>query len=117
MCNWRFLVLALLISTCIAPVAAQSVPDKTSILPQPPLDGIVPLFEFGRNIPANGQTDKLSNQTQYSFHLNHGLPRNFATLAPNNTVCYSMRKYGFARDNPESDTTRLSSYSTCQPST
>ena len=117
MCNWRVLALSLLISTCIAPVVAQSAPDKTPTLPQPRLDGIVPPFELGRNISANGQTDKRDDQTQYSFHLNHGMPRNLVTLAPNNTVCYSMRSYGFARDNPGSDTTRLSSYSTCQPST
>jgi hypothetical protein len=120
MCIRRFIALSLLISTCIAPVAAQSSPNTTPTLPQNRLDGIVPPFEFGRNVPApfsNGQAGMLGNQIQGPFHLNHGLPRNFVTLAPNNAVCYSIRSYGFTRDNPESDMTRLSSYSTCQPST
>ena len=117
MCLLRFLALSLMISACVVPVAAQS-SNKTPTLPQNRLDEIAPL-QFTGNVPlfSEGQSNILGNQFQNTFQPSRDFPRNLITLAPNNSLCYSMRSYGLTRINPASDVTRMSSYSTCQPST
>ncbi len=114
----RLHALPVLISVCAATLAAQSLPNKTPNTSQIRIDGVAPALDSRGNVPplfSKGEAGLIESQSPGPFHLNHGLPRNLGALASNDT-CYSIRSYGFVRDNPESDVTRLSSYSTCQTS-
>jgi len=122
----RLLVLPLLFSVCVAPVAAQSSLDRNPVSSQPltalpqnaqsgiRADQIIPPLDFRRPVLPLG--------FQPSFHLDG--------IGPSQTIlryvqlpageqsdgtCYSIRSYRVTRDDPESDSTRLAGYSTCQP--
>jgi hypothetical protein len=115
----RLLLLALLISVCIVPVAAQSSPDKNAVSSRPLMDGLVTPPEFRMSDPAlkfqgpvtddrstlipNLQAPKLDFDSQTS------------TLVQDDGVCLSMRTYRVVRDDPKSDSTRAAGYSECQP--
>jgi hypothetical protein len=107
----RLLVLSLLLSVCVAPVAAQSSLDRN---PQPSvrLDQIIPPAEFRRPV--------LPLEPQPPFHSDGiGLSgqRYVQRRAgdQSNVTCYSIRSYRVTRDDPESDSTSPAGYSTCQP--
>jgi hypothetical protein len=123
----RLLLLSLL-AVCVAPVVAQSSPDKISpdkISPdksvassQFQLDGLTNGLsappEFRTHVPA------LSQRALEGISGNLSSPRNYlfkelppVKLGQGGTSCFSMRTYRVTRDNPQSDTTRLSGYSTC----
>jgi hypothetical protein len=110
----RLLLLSLLMLVCIAPVRAQSSPDKISpgtsaASSQPQLDGLTAPPEFRAHIlplSPNVRARIRDIQPQLSFD---------ATLALNDTDCYSIRSYRVTRDDPWSDSTRLAGYSECQP--
>ena len=110
----RFLVLSLVLSLGVGPLAAQSMLDnqeQSSVPPQgaPPglrigplqdfhLHGTTPAPEIYQDIPAPGTYRKI-------------LPHDQSEV-----TCYSIRGYRVTRDDSESDSTRPSGYSTCQPS-
>jgi len=105
----RLLLLSLLISVCVAPVAAQSSPDKIPAFSRPQLDGLVAPPEFRAHalpLPPNVRARIRDIHPQLRFD---------STLTQNETVCYSIRSYRVTRDDPESDSTRLTGYSECQP--
>jgi len=107
----RVLLVALLISMCGVPVAAQSLAEKNPVLellPTPPQ-----------------QDDKAGirvDQFQLSPHRDevnpwHIIPASEfqAPVLARDATCYSLRTYRVTRDDPEYDSTRLTGYSTCQP--
>ncbi len=111
MCIPRLLVLSLLLSVCAAPVASQSSLDRN---PEPSirLDEIIPPPEFRRHVLAPGlqppsRSDGIGLSDQRYVQLRAG--------EPSGVTCYSIRSYRVTRDDPESDSTSLAGYSTCQP--
>jgi len=104
----RLLVLPLLFSVCVAPVAAQPSPDSS---PQASIrvDQIIPPPEFRRPVLPFG--------LQPTFHLDGIGLSHLRRLYVFDTVatCYSIRSYRVTRDDPESDSTSPAGYSTCQP--
>lgn len=108
----RFIVLSLVLSSGVGPLAAQSMLDKHE---QP-------------NAPPQGAPQGLRIGPLQDFHL-HGTtpapeiyqdaptPGTYRKILPaDQSTCYSIRGYRVTRDDPESDSTRPSGYSTCQPS-
>ena len=111
MCIPRLLVLSLLLSVCVAPVAAQSSLDRN---PEPSirLDQIIPPPEFRRPVFPLGleppfPSDRMGLSDQRYLQLRAG--------EQSDVTCYSIRSYRVTRDDPESDSTSLAGYSTCQP--
>ena len=122
----RLLLLSFLISTHVAPVAAQSSTDKSPFSFSSPQNGFLPPQGFRMHIPAMSQ-DQKARQLPSPLHWD---PLNFSyvpflspklsnhsvtTLAQNAAPCYTIRSYRFARENPKSDSTSFIGYSTCQP--
>jgi hypothetical protein len=113
----RLVLLALLISVCVAPIAAQSSPDKIPASSHPQLDGLIAPPEFrahGVPLPslspnARGRIHDIQSKLRVA-------PFD-STLAQNDNdqVCYSIRSYRVTRDDPGSDSTRLAGYSECLP--
>jgi hypothetical protein len=108
----RLLLLSLLVPVFIAPVSAQSSPDKKPVSSRPLLDGLTAPPEFRAHVlplpplPTILWTRIRDIQPQLSFD---------PTLAQNDAVCLSIRTYRVVRDNPKSDSTRPAGYSECQP--
>jgi len=123
----RFVMLSLLIPTCVAPVAAQSSPDKSPFSFWSPQNGVNPPQGFRLHIRAlsqNSEAPQLQRPLPWdalNFSYIPFLPPKFSdhsvTLAQNAAPCYTIRSYRFARENPKSDSTDLVGYSTCQPGT
>jgi hypothetical protein len=154
----RLLLFSLLISICIAPVAAQSSHDKNPISsppmltpPQSAQPGIrvdqfqMPMhldeLNLSRTRPGNvlsseykskllapefrgwqvaaerPNIENLADILKLKARMPSGFPRQLATLAANDTVCFSMRSYRFTRDDPDSDSMTPAGHSTCQPAT
>jgi hypothetical protein len=111
----RLPFLALLMSVCVAPIAAQSSPDKTPAFSHSQRDELVAAPEFRARsvqpvqLAPNGRTRIRDTDPRQRI-----LPSD-PTLAQSDTVCYSMRSYRVTRDDRESDSTRLVGYSECQP--
>jgi hypothetical protein len=115
----RLLLLALLISVCAAPLAAQSSPDKVPVSSRPLLDGLMTPPEFRVNVPVlefHGQGADQRPETipklqapKLEFHAQDPTP------AGDDAVCLFIRSYRVIRDDPKSDSTRLAGYSECQP--
>ena len=122
----RLLVLPLLFSACLASVAAQSSLERNPVSSQPlttlpqnaqpgiHADQIIPPLEFRRPVLPPG--------LQPPFHLDRISPPQkilrYVQLPADeqsDSACYSIRSYRVTRDDPESDSTRLVGYSTCQP--
>jgi len=110
----RFLVLPLVLSLGVGPLAAQSMLDNHE---QP-------------NVPPQGAQPGLRIGPLQDFHL-HGTspapeiyqdapaPGTYRKILPRDqseVTCYSIRGYRVTRDDPKSDSTRPSGYSTCQRS-
>ena len=134
----RLLILSLLIPACVAPVAAQSSPNKSPFSSwSPQKNGLIPPQEFRLHIPAlsqNAQANPLkppplrwdafnlvpeTPPAIQSVNPTRFFPPKFGsrsvTLAQNAPPCYSIRTYRFTREDPKSDSTRFVGYSTCQP--
>jgi len=110
----RFLALPLVLSLGVGPLAAQSMLDNHEQPNVPPqraplglrigplqdfhLHGTSPAPEIYQDAPTTGTYRKILPHDQ------------------NEATCYSIRGYRVTRDDPESDSTRPSGYSTCQPS-
>ncbi|HLW85388.1 MAG TPA: hypothetical protein VKR60_09260 [Candidatus Sulfotelmatobacter sp.] len=124
----RLPVLSLLILVCAVPSVAQSSPEKSSVHLQS-------WTTAPQSDPASIRVDQL--QTPFysdGLSLRYAAPGTFrlgehaaAILSPrqfhkrivtnDDVPCLTLRTYRVTRDDPESDTTRLVGYSTCQPST
>jgi hypothetical protein len=111
----RLPFLALLMSVCVAPIAAQSSPDKTPAFSHSQRDELVAAPEFRARsvqpvqLAPNGRTRIPDTDPQQRVVPSGSTP------AQSDTVCYSMRSYRVTRDDRESDSTRLAGYSECQP--
>jgi hypothetical protein len=128
---FRLLPLWLLIAFGAALVAAQSSPDKSV--------AAAPSTSYGQLNPSS-PTDLLSLNPKTALspanpldrmHVGEFRPRfgqvdlpHTLLVAPpdvadaqfqNDTLCYAMRSYKVARDDPRSDSTHASGYSTCEP--
>jgi hypothetical protein len=111
MCVPRLLILSLLLSVCVAPIAAQSSLEGN---PQPSihLDQIIPPLEFRRPVlplwvqpPFRSDGIGLSDQRYVQLRAGE----------QSDVTCYSIRSYRVTRDDPASDSTSPAGYSTCQP--
>jgi|HubBroStandDraft_6_1064221.scaffolds.fasta_scaffold339893_2 hypothetical protein len=107
----RFLALPLVLSLGVGPLAAQSTLDNHE-QPFPPQSAqpglrIGPLQDFH----LHGTTPEPET---YRITPAPGTYRK--TFPSDQSTCYSIRGYRITRDDPESDSTRPSGYSTCQPS-
>jgi hypothetical protein len=141
----RLLVAGLLLSFWVAPGTAQSVqsPQDHSplVAPSPffsqPLPGSTQSWlNFGTRIPLfapkaqdgtalkqalpplNLRRFHLFPTTPYPILLSRLSPllgQHVTILTRNEEPCYAIRDYRFTREDPTSDATRLSGYSTCQP--
>jgi hypothetical protein len=121
----RLLLIPLLISLSAVTAAAQALPPSapdssqpTSVLSQNSEAGIafVPLFGHLQG------SSTLTRGSVLGEHDSGPMPASvytkyFLTTEQNETTCYALRTYRVARVSPESDTTRLSGYSTCQRAT
>jgi hypothetical protein len=128
----RLLILSLLISACVVPTAAQSPSDNIpgSFYSEPlgvlPPDALASLPLIPIQLPIDIDIDRLylphakseaagASEHDWTFKP---WPQSPARVLPQkDATCYSIRSYRVTRDDPASDTTRLVSYSTCQPST
>jgi hypothetical protein len=124
----RLLAISLIL-VCVAPVLAQS--------PQDNIPGSFFSEPLGA-LPPDAQANLLLNPTQSPIEINRlqspysktdagrmdehdwtfkPWPQPHArVLSQDDATCYSIRSYRVKRDDPESDSTRLVGYSTCQPS-
>ncbi|HEY4905581.1 MAG TPA: hypothetical protein VIH89_19025 [Candidatus Sulfotelmatobacter sp.] len=117
----RLVVLSLLTAVCVAPVAAQSLLSSDSAGLQPeltfPADSLDRIHVDQFRLPV---TPLLSSPSADPVHTSMGPVHRFlqqnAQSEDQSTFCYSMRSYRVVRDDPESDSTRLAGYSTCQRS-
>ncbi len=110
------LLLSILASASIAPVAAQS-SATSSATPTMQQFQEIPDFshrapEFQLQVPRADQNEQADPRI-YRFQLPASLP--VATLAQQTSTCYFIEAYHFARVTPESDAVRLDDVSTCQP--
>jgi hypothetical protein len=130
---FRLLPVSLLIAVSAALVLAQSSPEKAPV--------VVPSTD-SRLLNSSGSVDLLSPNLvspnpktefhpaepldrirvgEYSSRLNQfSVPRTVLGpdgLSQDDTLCYTMRSYKVARDDPKSDSTHAAGYSTCQSAT
>jgi hypothetical protein len=104
------ILLALLFATTSlgAPAIGQSQPAPNSAAPTVKsyfLNGAADATKIAKSHPTNGHRHKLNR-------------RNLGSILEEDrdNVCYTMRSYIMARENRDSDSTKLVGYSTCQPS-
>jgi hypothetical protein len=122
-------LLAMLILVCAAPVLAQSPQDNIpgSFFSEPP--GALPpdaqanlrLNPIQRPIEINRLQSPYSKPDaagadEHDWAFKPWPQPHARVLSQNDATCYSIRSYRVKRDDPESDSTRLVGYSTCQPS-
>jgi len=109
----RLLVLSILLSVGVVPLAAQSTPGKNvqpQLAPQSSQPGLRmgPLQDFHlHDTTPTPETSLIKAPETY---------RNIPSFDRNQVTCYSIRSYRVTRDDPMSDSTKPAGYSTCQPS-
>ena len=107
----RLVLLALLISVCVAPIAAQSSPDKTPASSHSQLDGLVAPPEFRAHAfsqpPLSPNARGRIRDIQSQLRVVPFDPALVQNDNDNDKVCYSIRSYRVTRDDPASDSTRL----------
>jgi hypothetical protein len=120
---FRLVSSSLLILVIVATLAAQSAPDKSSLVAS--LNEPAQLSSSSANPFSNFQTglkpnaadrillgDYRPKQSQFS------VPRNWLRTKPDSQddhVCLKMRVYKLARDGPNTDSMHPAGYSTCSP--
>jgi hypothetical protein len=111
----RLAVLSLLISGCMAPLAAQTSPDH--------VHATVSTNSFGRNYADQVQmpvSPLLRPESDNAETIQTAMGPVHRSLGGNSqdadstSICYSMRSYRVVRDDPQSDSTKPAGYSTCQ---
>jgi hypothetical protein len=95
---FRLLPFSLLIAA--ATLAAQSTPQRNP-------DALQSTNSGQLNIRGGARLNQFSLQPTSAFDSN-------GQVQPD-TLCYSMRSFKVARDEPQSDSTHPAGYSTCQP--
>ena len=126
----RLLSFLLLIAVCAAQVAAQSSTETTPATIQS-ADSVQQNSSSSPDLPLlflNLQTEQSPtepldriNAREYSPRLSQFSVPHFLLSNPDrqplddDTLCYTMRSYKVARDNPKSDSTHADGSSTCQP--
>ena len=126
---FRLSPFSLLIVTGVASVAAQSSPHKNAVtVPsavsgQRNSSGSIDLLPPRLNPDLNSQKpfDRIRIE-EYSPRLAQLDPPHVFLVDPgwlgqDGTLCYAIRSYKVARDDPQSDSTHATGYSTCQPAT
>jgi len=111
----RLPFVALLMSVCVAPIAAQSSPDKTPAFSHSRRDELVAAPEFRARSVQPVQVAPNSRTRIRDTDPQQRVVPSDSTLTQNDAVCYSIRSYRVTRDDRESDSTRLAGYSECQP--
>jgi hypothetical protein len=125
----RLLASSLLILVCVAPVLAQSPQDNIpgSFFSEPPgalppdaqanlrLDPIQRPIEINRLQSPYSKPDAV-RLDEHDWTFKPWPQPHARALNQDDATCYSIRSYRVKRDDPESDSTRLVGYSTCQPS-
>jgi hypothetical protein len=124
----RLLLFSLLIALGAASASAQSSPEKNPVAARPADSGQMNFSDradlpYLNLKPANPPQplDRIRIE-EYRPRLNQfGMPHVLILgpdgLSQDDTLCYAMRAYKVARDNPQSDSTHAAGYSTCQPAT
>jgi hypothetical protein len=109
MCVPHVLLVTLLIPISGVPLAAQSLPEKS------------PVLQLLPTRPQDVQAGIRVDQFQLSPRPDEDNPWHIipepeflAPILASDATCYSLRTYRVTRDDPESDSTRLAGYSTCQ---
>jgi hypothetical protein len=126
----RLLPFSILIAVGAATVAAQSSPEKSPIVIQstdaghfnssasPDLPFIFPNLKAEQDQPEPMDRIRIG---EYSPRLSQfGVPHTLLSdpdgqPLDDDTLCYTMRSFKVARDNPQSDSTHAAGSSTCQP--
>ncbi|MFZ0772215.1 MAG: hypothetical protein WCA49_25000 [Candidatus Sulfotelmatobacter sp.] len=123
---FRLLPFSLLIAVGAATLAAQSSPEKTPVLvqstepgqPSPSLSTDLLSANLKTPVDAPNPLDRIRIE-QYRPQLNQlGAPHAWLVDPDGqqgDNLCYSIRSFKVARDNPQSDSTHAAGYSTCQP--
>jgi len=124
---FRLLPFSLLIAVSVASVAAQSPQERNPVVAQSTEPGQLsssasadlfsPKLKNGLNPPKPLDRIRIGD---YRPQLNQfSVPRSFLVgpdgQPQDDTLCYAMRSYKVARDDPQSDSTHAAGYSTCQP--
>ena len=136
----RLLILSLFLAACVAPAAAQSSPDKAVAASQSPSspspqNSLTLQHDFPLLAPAQSPNTQ-ANQLQHPLrsensNLSPKTPAAVpafkpaspilqasgnkpATLAQNTQQCYALRTYRFSQEDPRSDSTKFTDYTTCQ---
>ena len=124
---FRLLSLSLLVAVPAASFSAQSSPEKNLVAVQSTdserlnaptkSDSLYPSLK--PELTAPKPLDRIRID-QYRPQLNQFVPPRTLLIDPDrqpqdNTLCYAMRSYKVARDDPRSDSTHAAGYSTCQP--
>jgi hypothetical protein len=125
----KLLALSLLITVIAAPVAAQTSPQKSPLVDQATSPGRLQL-SGSTHLPAlnlNAAPDPANplgriHIEEYQPRLDHFVLPPVLRLPSvgefqDDIVCYAIRSYKVARDDPQSDSTHADGYSTCQPAT
>ncbi len=126
----RLLLVSLLIAVCAAQVAAQSFPEKTLATTQS-AESIQQNTSAAPNLPLlfpNLQTEQGPAEPLDRIHVDEYSLRSTQLSVPrfllrnqeqqslgDDNLCYTIRSYKVARDNPQSDSTHAVGSSTCQP--
>jgi hypothetical protein len=119
----RLLSFSLMIAVSAGLVAAQSSPEKNSVAQSTDSREMnssrgIDLFSPPPN-PEPNPLDRIRIDEYHprlnQFGLPHALVLGPDGVAQEDSLCYSMRGYKVARDNPQSDSTHAVGYSTCQP--
>jgi len=126
---FRLLPFSLLIAVGAATLAAQSSPEKTPVAVQstdsrqmndsasPDLLFLFPNLKTEQNQPEPLDRIRIG---EYKPRLKQfGVPHVWLVdpdgQEQGDTLCYTMRSFKVARDDPQSDSTHAAGYSTCQP--
>jgi len=83
----RLLILSLLIPACVAPVGAQSSPDRSPLSLWSPQNGLIPPQGFRLHVPALSQNAQ-ANQLQPRFHWD---ALNLSNTTPVNSTPSSLQ--------------------------
>ncbi|HXO35626.1 MAG TPA: hypothetical protein VN901_25080 [Candidatus Acidoferrales bacterium] len=123
---FRLLPISLLITLSVATLAAQSSPEKNSVVVQS-VQTRQRTFPSTNLFSSNLQTGLKPNAIDhillgdYRPRLSQfSVPRNWLHNnsdwpSPADGLCLKMRTYKVARDGPHTDATHAAGYSTCQP--